>query len=202
MILVPDTNAWIAYSMDFFVTPEGGGPSVRVQRRGRGAIVDMVNRAIKSGNLKITDAVAAEVHKTMKSAFRSAARRAGSPAGADDEIVQAALDGFDPLHSRFGVHDEEAYVGAIGLMYADISNDPSMADAAARRRRVKKRHGEGTALPSAETHGADFAILSTAAALAAQGDEVWLVTSDHDFVAFADAIYRVFRVRVVDYSGL
>ena len=34
MILVPDTNAWIAYSMDFLVTPEEGGPPVRVRRRG------------------------------------------------------------------------------------------------------------------------------------------------------------------------
>ena len=173
-----------------------------MQRRGREAIVGMVNRAIKSGNLKIPDMVADEMHKTVKKAFKSAARRAGSPAGADDEAVQAALDAFDPLRVRFGIRNATKYLGTVGRMYTDISNDPRMADAAARRRRVKKRHGDAADCPSQETHGADFVILSTAAALAEQGDEVWLVTSDHDFVDFADAIYRVFRVRVVDYSNL
>ncbi len=188
--------------MDFEVTPEEGGPPVRVQRRGREAIVGMVNRAIKSGDLKIPDVVADEVHDSMKRAFDSAARRAGSPAGVDRKTVQAALDAFDPLRVRFGVRNEDAHVDAVGNMYVDISNDPKMAYAAARRRRVKKRHGDAADCPSQETHGADFVILSTAAALAEQGDEVWLVTSDHDFVDFADEIYRVFRVRVVDYSNL
>ena len=202
MILVPDTNACLAYSMDFEVTPEEGGPPVRVQRRGREAIVGMVNRAIKSGDLKILDVVAYEMHKTAKKAFDSAARRAGSPAGAGRKTVQAALDVFDPLYALFGVHNEDAHVDAVGNMYIDISNDPRMADAAARRRRVKKRHGDAADYPSPDTHRADFVILSTAAALAEQGGEVWLVTSDHDFVDFADAIYRVFGVSVVDYSNL
>ena len=202
MIVIPDTNAWHAYSMDFQVAPGWGGPPVRVQRRGRPAIVAMVDGAIRSGDLAILDMVAKEVNKTTKGAFNSAARRAGSLAGVDDKTVQAALDGFNLLHSRFGVRNALMYLGAVDQMYIDAWLDPRMADAVARWRRVKRRHGEGTVRPSLETHGADFVILSTAAALAAQGNEVWLVTSDYDFVAFADMIHRVFGVRVIDSGAL
>ena len=202
MIVIPDTNAWHAYSMDFQVAPRWGGPPVRVRRRGRDAIVAMVDRAIRSGDIAILDMVAKEVNRTTKGAFNSAARRAGSLAGVDDKTVQVVLDGFNLLHGRFGIRDIPIYLGAVERMYIDAWLDPRMAAAVDRWRRVKRRHGEGTARPSPGTHGADFAILSTAAALAAQGDEVWLVTSDYDFVAFADMIYRVFGVRVVDGSAL
>ena len=188
--------------MDFSVVPKGGGPTVRVQRRGRDGIVAMADRAIESGNLAIPDVVAGEVRSGTERAFDSAARRAGSPDAVDRRVVQALLDGFNLLYGRFGIHDVPTYLGAVERMYIDAWLDPRMAAAVDRWRRVKRRHGEGTARPSLDTHGADFVILSTAAALAAQGDEVWLVTSDYDFVAFADMIYRVFGVRVVDGSAL
>ena len=197
-----DTNAWHACYMDFPVVPKGGGPPVRVRRRGRDAIVAMVDGAIESEDLAIPDMVAGEVRGSTERAFDSAARRAGSPAVADRRVVQAALDGFNLLYGRFGIRDILTYLGAVERMYIDAWLDPRMAAAVDRWRRVKKRHGEGTARPSLETHGADFAILSTAAALAAQGDEVLLVTSDYDFVAFADMIYTVFGVRVIDGGAL
>ncbi len=188
--------------MDFSIVPKGGGPPVRVQRPGRDGIVAMVDRAIESEDIVISDMVAYEVRGSTKRAFDSAARRAGSPDMVDRRVVQAALDGFNLLYGRFGIHNVPTYLGAVERMYIDAWLDPRMAAAVDRWRRVKKRHGEGTAHPSLDTHGADFVILSTAAALAAQGDEVWLVTSDYDFVAFADMIYRVFGVRVVDGSAL
>ena len=202
MTIIMDTNAWHAYHMDFPVVPKGGGPTVRVQRRGRDGIVAMADRAIELGNLAIPDVVAGEVRSGTERAFDSAARRAGSPDAVDRRVVQALLDGFNLLYGRFGIHNVLTYLGAVERMYIDAWLDPRMAAAVDRWRRVKRRHGEGTARPSLDTHGADFVILSTAAALATQGDEVWLVTSDYDFVAFADMIYRVFGVRVVDGSAL
>ena len=202
MTIIMDTNAWHAYHMDFSVVPKGGGPPVRVQRRGRDGIVAMADRAIESGNLAIPDMVAEEVFDSTDRAFKSAARRVNAGADPDEDAVVDALERFESLYDQFGIHDVPTYLGAVERMYIDAWLDPRMAAAVDRWRRVKKRHGEGTARPSLDTHGADFVILSTAAALAAQGDEVWLVTSDYDFVAFADMIYRVFGVRVVDGGAL
>ncbi len=188
--------------MDFPVVPKGGGPPVRVQRPGRDGIVAMVDMAIESEDIVISDTVADEVFDSTGRAFNSAARRVNAEADPDEDAVVDALERFGSLYDQFDIHDVLTYLGAVERMYIDAWLDPQMAEAVDRWRRVKKRHGEGTERPSLDTHGADFVILSTAAALAAQGDEVWLVTYDYDFVAFADMIYRVFGVRVVDGSAL
>ena len=202
MIIFLDTNAWHAYSMDFPVVPKGGGPPVRVRRPGRDGIVAMVDGAIESEDLVISDMVADEVFDSTERAFESAARRVNAAADPDEDIAYDVLERFGRLYDRFGIRDVLTHLGAVERMYIDAWLDPRMAAAVDRRRRVKRRRGEGTARPSPETHGADFVILSTAAALAAQGNEVWLVTSDYDFVAFADMIHRVLGVRVVDGSAL
>ncbi len=188
--------------MDFSVRPRGSGPPVRVRGRNRDAIVGMVNRAIKSGDLAIVDTVAVEMHYNAKRAFESAARRAVAAADIDDAIVEDALAKFGRLYARFRTSDIKTYLEMIDRMYADIWSDPRMADAVARWRRVKERHGMGKGRPSLGTHGEDFVILSTAAALAARGIPVKLLTFDHDIVAFAAAIRERFGVDVVDCNRL
>lgn len=51
MTVLLDTNACIAYFMDFSVRPRGSGLSVGVRGRNRDAIADTVDRAIKSAIL-------------------------------------------------------------------------------------------------------------------------------------------------------
>ena len=197
MIVIFDTNVWYAYHMDFMAVSRDGR-AVRVRRRNRDAVVTAVDGAIESGEVRIIDTVAVEVRGGMEDAFRSAAKSANPEAVYDDEIAEAALARFEILYKRFRIRDYKDYLDDIERMYIEIWRDPRMAGAVDRRRRIKERHGHGSARPSPATHARDFAILSTAAYMAARGESVMLVTFDHDIVEFADAIYKRFGVVVVD----
>lgn len=142
------------------------------------------------------------MYDNTKRAFESEAGRAVAAANIDDEIIDDALAKFGRLYARFGTSDIRAYLEMIDRMYADIWCDPRMADAVARWRRVKERHGMGKGRPSLGTRRNDFVILSTAAALAARGVPVKLLTFDHDIVAFAAAIRERLGVDVVDCNRL
>lgn len=197
-MMVLDTNAWLVYYMYFPVRPSGDGLPVRVTYHNREAVAVTVDRGVESGDIAIPDTVAAEMHDSTEKAFNSAARRAVAAAKPGDGVVDDALARFDLLHRLFGVRDNLSYLEAIDLMYADIWRNPRMADAVARWRRVKRRHGWGEGRPSLGMHRADFVILSTAAGLAAQGHQVKLLTLDRDLVEFAAAIRERFGVHVVD----
>ena len=135
----------------------------------------------------------------MEKAFKSAARSAGGAVDPDGQVVEAALARYDLLHGRFGIANHRGRLEEIGRMYACIWDDPLMADEVDQWRRIKERHGRGAVRPSLDTHRADFMILSTAAALAAQegSGTAELLTCDHDFLEFADAILERFGVVVV-----
>lgn len=124
----------------------------------------MVDRAVKSGDLATLDTVAAEIRDNAMTASEPAARRAVATTDINDEIVDDALAKFGRPYARFGTRDIRTCLEMIDRMYADMWSGPRMADAAARRRRVKERNGMGKGRPSLGAHGADFVIFSTAAA--------------------------------------
>ena len=198
--MVLDANEVIAHLM-WFVSKRGGrGAAMR--RRNMEGVTRAVDEAAESGDLAIPDTVANETVDNLENAFESAAQSAGAPPGAGAAAVPDALEEFKRLYAVFGIHDDDKYRKDIDLMFAETWRDPRMAGAVARWQRVKERHGKGGARPSLETHWADFVILSTAADRAARGEDVKLVTFDHDLVAFAGAIRGRFGVEVVDGAGL
>lgn len=200
-MIVPDTNALYAYYMGFSARRRDGR-LVPVRRRNRDAVVAEVDGAIEVGSLKIPGMAAVEMLNGLEKTFRSAAKSAGAAAEPDDGIIEGVRERFSLLYDRFGVPDYRWYLEKVDRMYADIWSDPRLAHLVARWRRIKERRGKAAGRPSLETHQADFLILSTAAALAAQGHSVRLLTYDHDFVAFADVILERFGVVVVDCSSL
>ena len=196
-MIIPDTNAILTYGIDFDARREGGKP-VRVQRHGREAAVALIDGAAGAGTLRIPDMVAAEVRRTAAKAVSSAAKSAGAPYYAEDEVVEEVRGAFHPLYKRFRIEDREEYVGSVNDMYIDIWGDARMADAVGGWLRVKEKRGKRVARPSVEANKGDFVILSTAAYWAARGHTVKLVTFDHDFLAFAGVILERLGVRVVD----
>ena len=196
-MIIPDTNAILTYAIDFDARGEDGKP-VRVWRHNREAVVALMGGAIGAGTLRIPDMVAVEMRNSAKRAVYSAARSAGAPYYAEDEVVKEVRRVFHSLYKRFRIEDREEYVGSVNDMYIDIWGDVHMADAVGRWLCVKEKRGKKAARPSLEANKGDFVILSTAAHWAAQGHAVELVTFDHDLVAFADAILGRFGVRVVD----
>ena len=199
--MVLDANAVIAHLM-CCVSKRGGRPSAAMRRRNMEGVARAVDDAAGSGDLAIPHTAAEEVRKNLKDAFKSAARSAGAPPGTADSAMPDAWSEFKRLRGPFEIKDEDKYVEDIGRMYADIWQDPRRAGAVDRWWCVKERRGKGGERPSLETHRADFVILSTAADRAARGEDVRLVTFDHDLVAFADAIRERFGVEVVDGAGL
>ena len=202
--MVLDANAAIAHLM-WFVSKKagrGGRPSAMLQRRSMEGVARAVDEAAESGDLAIPDTVANETVDNLENAFESAAQSADAQPGAGAAAVQDALEEFKRLYVIFGIRDEDKYKKEIDRMFAEIWQDPRMAGPVGRWQRVKERHGKGGARPSLETHGADFMILSTAADRAARGEDVRLVTFDHDLLAFADAIRERFGVEVVDGASL
>lgn len=161
----------------------------------------MDRRRRRAGTLRIPDMVAVEVRRTAAKAVRSAARSAGAPYYAEDEVVSEVHGTFHSLYERFRAKNREEYVGSVNDMYIDIWGDIRMADAVGGWLCVKEKRGKKAAKPSLEANKGDFVILSTAAHWAAQGHAVELVTFDHDFLAFADAILGRLGVRVVDCRG-
>ena len=200
-MIVFDTNALYAYCMDFS-SRRRDGRLVQVQRRNRDAVVAEVDGAIETGSLKVLDIVAAELLNGLEKTFRAAAKSAGAAAEPDVKIVEAVRARFEILNKRFGTPNHKRYLAEIDRMYADIWSDPRLAHLVARWRRIKEKRGKAAVRPSLETHLADFLILSTAAALAAQGHSVRLLTYDHDLVAFAGVILERFGVVVVDCNSL
>ena len=199
--MVLDANAVIAHLM-CFVSKRGGRPSAAMRRRNMEGVARAVDNAAESGDLGIPHTAAEEVRKNLKKAFKSAAKSAGAPPGTVGSAVPYAWSEFKRLRGTFEIKDEDKYVEDIGRMFAEIWRDPRMAGPVGRWQRVKERHGKGGVRPSLETHGADFVILSTAADMAARGEDVRLVTFDHDLLAFADAIRERFGVEVVDGASL
>lgn len=200
-MIVFDTNALYAYYMDFSAR-RLDGRLVQVQRRNRDAVVAEVDGAIRARIIKIPGIVAVELLGGLEKTFRAAAKSAGAAADPDVKIVEAVRARFEILNKRFGIPSDKRYLVEIDRMYADIWSDPRLAHLVALWRRIKERHGKAAVRPSLETHLADFLILSTAAALAAQGHSVRLLTYDHDLVAFADVILERFGVVVVDCNSL
>ena len=200
-MIVLDTNALYAYYMDFSAKRRDGR-LVRVQRRNRDAVVAEVDGAIEAGSLKIPGIAAFEMLNGLEKTFRSAAKSAGAAANPGVKIAGGVRARFEILNKRFGIPSDKWYLAEIDRMYADIWSDPRLADLVDWWRCIKERRGKVAGRPSLETHRADFLILSTAAALAAQGHSVRLLTYDHDFVAFADVILERFGVVVVDCSSL
>ena len=196
-MIIPDTNAILTYSIDFAASGEDGKPA-RVERHGREAAVVLIDGAAGAGTLRIPDMVAAEVRRTAAKAVSSAAKSAGAPYYAEDEVVEEVRGAFHPLYKRFRIEDREEYVGSVNDMYIDIWGDVRMADSVGGWRRVKEKRGKRAARPSLEANKGDFVILSTAAYGAARGHAVEMATFDHDFLAFADAILGRLGVRVVD----
>ena len=202
-MIVLDANAVIAHLM-CLVSKKAGrvGQPAMMRRRNMEGVAKAVDDAAESGDLAIPHTAAEEVRNNLKDAFESAAKSAGAPPGTVDSAVLYAQAEFERLRGPFEIKDDRRYVEDIGRMYAEIWQDPRWTGAVGRWQRVKERHGKGGAHPSLETHGADFAILSTAADRAARGGAVRLVTFDHDLVAFAGAIRGRFGVEVVDGAGL
>ena len=196
-----DTNVFYTYAINFDAEGERGRP-VMVQRYNRDAVVAAVDDAIWSSALAIPDAVAAEARKNAVGAIKSAAGAAGASYYARDMAAGGMLATLDRLYGRFRVKDDDGYVGKIDGMYADIWSDKRMENAISSRRRVKEKHGKKAARPMPDTHEQDFVILSTAASLAAQGGTIELLTFDHDFVSFADAIRERLAVDIVDCGRL
>ena len=201
--MVIDTNAAIAYLMCSASKKAGrSGRPAMLRRRNMEGVARAVDEAAESGDLAIPDTVAEEVRKNLEDAFESAAKSTCAPPGAGAAAVPDALEEFKRLYVIFGIRDDDRYRKDIDRMFAEIWRDPRMAGAVDMWQRVKERHGKGGARPSLETHGADFMILSTAADRAARGEDVRLVTFDHDLLAFADAIRERFGVEVVDGASL
>lgn len=200
-MIVLDTNVLYAYYMDFS-SRRMDGRLVRVHRRNRDAVVDAVDRAIGTGRIKIPNTVASEMLGGVEKTFRPAAKSAGAAAEPDDSIIEGVRARLKILYNRFGTPNYRWYLAKVDRMYADIWNDPRMANLVARWRRVKEGRGKAAGRPSLGTHLADFLILSTAAALVAQGHSVRLPTNGHGFVAFADVILERLGVVVVDCGTL
>ena len=190
--------------MDFSAVSKAGGRPVRVRRPNHGAVVARIDAEAESGRLAIPDTVDAELRFGVKRAFDAAASSFHATVDQGDQVVEAALARYNLLHGRFGIANHRGRLEEIGRMYACIWDDPLMAGEVDQWQCIKERHGRGAVRPSLDTHRADFMILSTAAALAAQegSGTAELLTCDHDFLEFADAILERFGVVVVDCTGL
>ena len=200
-MIFADTNVILTCLLYFFAVGRDG-QAVLVQRHNREPVVALLDAAIASGDLAITDTVAEEMDDVVRSAIRSAAKAADATIYTLAEVVRDVMEKFGRPYIRFRVEDSDACVVKAGNVYAGACRDGRMQDAMEARGRIKKRRGKDASIPAPDKDKGDFMILSTAADWAERGYEVTLLTFDQDFVAFAIAIREKLGVDIVDCGRL
>ena len=200
-MIVIDANAALTHHVVFDGRDKDGRP-VRVERRNRGPVADMVDAAMESEDIVIPYKAAAEARRAAPKAVRSAAKDAGVVDYDEYNVTRDIREKIADMYRRAGVRDSPAYLKKAGAVYAEAWTDEQMQGAIDIRRIVKELRGKDASMPTPEKNRGDFKILSTAAHLVEQGFEVTLPAFDQDFVAFAAAIREKLGVDVVDCGRL
>ena len=200
-MIFADANVILTYLI-FFVMRGRDGRPVLVQRSNRGRVAAMLEAAIKSGDLAITDTAAAEASRNARKAVLSAAKDAGATGRQASRAAGEVRAKIAGLHRRFRIMDRTEYLKKAGDAYAGAWTDERMQGAIEVRRLVKEGRGKDASMPTPEKNEGDFTILSTVAYWAARGHNVQLLTFDQDFVAFTIAIREKLGVDIVDCGRL
>ena len=196
-----DANVLLTY-LAFFVARGRDGRPVLVQRRNRGRVAAILDAAIRSGELVITNTVASEALRNARRAVLSAAKDAGATDRQAAGIAREVREKIGSLYGRFGVKDRKACMDEAGRVYADAWTDERMQVAIEVRRLVKEGRGKDASMPTPEKNEGDFVFLSAIAYWAARGCKATLPAFDRDFAALAVAMREKLGVDIVDCGRL